>query len=45
MDRKMPADVKADFLCYESHIFSLEKLVNVSGVVYNSVHDQRTHIK
>jgi hypothetical protein len=32
-------------VCYDSHKYSLEFLVNVSGLVYNSLHDQRTHIK
>jgi hypothetical protein len=32
----MPAQVKANFLCYESQKKSLEILGNVSGVVYNT---------
>jgi hypothetical protein len=32
----MPAVLKAEFLCYGSQIKSPEKLVNVSGLVYNT---------
>jgi hypothetical protein len=32
-------------VCYDSHKYSLESIVNVSGVLYNSLHDQRTSIK
>jgi len=32
-------------VCYESQKYSLESIVNVSGLVYNSLHDQRTSIK
>jgi hypothetical protein len=32
-------------MCYDSHKYSLEMLDNVSGTLYNSLHDQRTSIK
>jgi hypothetical protein len=32
-------------VCYDSHINSLESIDNVSGILYNSLHDQRTSIK
>jgi hypothetical protein len=32
-------------VCYDSHKNPLEILDNVSGILYNSTHDQRTSIK
>jgi hypothetical protein len=32
-------------VCYDSHKYSLEILDNVSRILYNSLHDQRTSIK
>jgi len=45
MDRQAPSKLRGQKVCYDSHKYSLESIVNVSGVLYNSLHDQRTSIK
>jgi hypothetical protein len=41
----VPVKLRGQKVCYDSHLNSLESIDNVSGLVYNSLHDQRTSIK
>jgi hypothetical protein len=45
MDRQAPSKLRGQKVCYDSHKNPLEILDNVSRILYNSTHDQRTSIK
>jgi len=45
MDRQAPSKLRGQKVCYDSHKKPLEILDNVSRILYNSTHDQRTSIK